>query len=274
MTKIALCFTGQARTVESIARKHIHLIETFRNKFDTYVVGLTDNTSTYASNSDVNNLGIGHYDISEPLPADAIRSMNLDRLEITDDSEWNKAIGDFKISMGDVTSEEHITQLFAQFWKYRKITSLIPNYDIYIKLRWDVKYDDCSVEQMINNVFAIMDKEKYTIPPMAEVFVSGLYVDPRKGLRFQDYSPIYTTNKAQKHFNKNIIDVLRHHIVEDCNKDLSDFDIIKVWTTAFVSAEHDIVLYNVPHNKTYVDSIIRPRWYEELAAKETWHLDD
>lgn len=272
MTRVALCFTGQARTVETTVRKHVQLIDKFRRNFNTYAIGLTDTVSTYAVNNDAASLGIGHYDIVEPLPMAAITSMKLDRLVITDETEWTNALHDFKLMTGTVTPESHVSQLLAQFWKYKKVTSLMPDCDIYIKLRWDVKYNDESVNQMISNVNAIIDKNKYTIPPMAEVFVSGLYIDPAKGLRFQDYSPIYASKKAQQNFNDNIIQVISDHMINDCNRDLTTFDFINVWKNAFVSAEKNIALYNVPYNKTFVDSIIRPEWYENISAKETWHL--
>lgn len=270
MTKIALCFTGQARTVNVVARKHAYLIERFRDEFDTCAIGLTDTHSTYPVNYESSTLGMGHYDIKESLPIEAIEYMNLDIFELTNDVEWNTLIEEFLQDINGVESNDYLSQLLAQFWKYKKITSIIPEYDLYIKLRWDVQYEKASVDQMISNVRCILDKEKHAIPPMAEVFVTGLYIHPHKGLMFQDYSPIYATSKAQMNYNDTIIDIMKHHI-NSCDKDLSDFSFIDVWTAAFMSSEKNISMYNVPYNRADVDNIIRPDWHEALSISEIWH---
>lgn len=247
--KVALCYSGQVRTLSKTVEYHNKFISDIKDEFDTVVVGCTDSVSTYPNNENKMTRGQKHYDsIIEPLDMNIISAMSIDNIFIDHDRQaYNTEMKGFA---------DRDIHYASQYWKHAKAASLAPDADIYVRCRWDVSYAWETSRQVIDNIHALTDKHNNTISPCTEVLLIGLHLHSNKGNMFCDYGNTIISRKAQEHFNMNWLDAVRN--TEGNN---ISFHFTQTWINSFLSKEKNISIASAPYNKAKLYNIVRPEWY-------------
>lgn len=244
--KIALVYSGQARTLDKTLTHHNRLIEHVKQHFNTVVVGCTDLYSTYPINEQRDKLGHKHYNETYEFNLTLLDDMNIDNVFLSDGSEFVKDTYDLS------ERERHFA---AQYWKHAKAAMLAPDADIYVRCRWDIDYAWEAQEQLVHNINTLVNRDKYHLSMCTESLIIGQQYHSFKGNMFCDYAHTIITKKAQEFYNNNWLAVFK----KEYNP--VSFHFSQTWLSMLTSSEDNISISSAIYNNRGLYTIVRPDWY-------------
>lgn len=259
--KLAICFSGLMRTFwdEKVYNNTFDLIEELRKEFDyVKIVGLTEPDNSYPPyGPSMTDVSFHREEDEFYMDKQAFDKLGFNNFVIDDNTELNKYLDNMPVNPDYIEHWDSRSHAIGQCWKHKKCTELLPDMDVYVRLRWDVA--PAAYENIIANI-----KEFYTLYSSSTepfVFFYGLCFDPNKErMFFKDYAPIISNNKAQTIFNNQLKDTFQECIMNDPYHARDT----KFWFDAY-GPKCNIFAPSINNHDDY--SITRPTWWENKWKK-------